>query len=128
MKKSINNVVYGVLGQVITIAIGLILPRLRIVSFGSEINGMLSSVQQIYSYLALLEAGVGTATLQALYGPIAKNEKSTVNEILAATHKFYKKTGSIIFSVGLTRSPPRYGNWSPLLTARRKALKRRGRR
>lgn len=95
MKKSINNVVYGVLGQVITIAIGLILPRLRIVSFGSEINGMLSSVQQIYSYLALLEAGVGTATLQALYGPIAKNEKSTVNEILAATHKFYKKTGYI---------------------------------
>lgn len=95
MKKSINNIVYGVLGQIITIGIGLLLPRLRIVSFGSEINGMLSSVQQIYSYLALLEAGVGTATLQALYGPIAKNNRESVNEILAATNKFYKKTGCI---------------------------------
>lgn len=95
MKKSVNNIVYGVIGQIITIVIGLLLPRLRIVNFGSEVNGMLSSVQQIYSYLALLEAGVGTATLQALYGPIAKNNKDSINEILAATNKFYKRTGYI---------------------------------
>jgi hypothetical protein len=95
MKKSINNIVYGITGQLITILIGLLLPRLRIVSFGSEINGMLSSIQQIYSYLALLEAGVGTATLQALYGPVAKDNKKSINEILAATNKFYKKTGCI---------------------------------
>lgn len=95
MSRSIKNIVYGVLGQVITIVIGLLLPRLRIVSYGSEVNGLLSSVQQIFVYLALLEAGIGTATLQSLYGPIATGDKGSVNEILAATHRYYKRTGYI---------------------------------
>lgn len=95
MKRSIKNILYGVLGQIITIAIGLLLPRLRITSYGSEVNGLLSSVQQVLTYLALLEAGVGTATLQALYGPVANNDKKSVNEILAATRRYYIKTGYI---------------------------------
>jgi len=97
MKKSIYNIFFGVLGQVVVLVIGLCLPRLRIVSFGSEVNGMLSSVHQVYTYLALLEAGIGSATLQALYGPVAKNHKDEINSILAATNKYYKKTGTIYF-------------------------------
>lgn len=97
MKKSIYNIFFGVLGQVVVLIIGLCLPRLRIVSFGSEVNGMLSSVQQVYTYLALLEAGIGSATLQALYGPVAKDNKDEINSILAATNKYYKKTGTIYF-------------------------------
>lgn len=93
MKKSIYNILFGVLGQIVTIAIGLCLPRLRIVSFGSEVNGMLSSIQQVFTYMALLEAGVGSASLQALYGPIAKDDKASINRILVATHTYYKKTG-----------------------------------
>ena len=95
MNKSFKNIFYSVGGQIITIVIGLLLPRLRIVSFGSEVNGMLSSVQQVYTYLALLEAGVGTATLQALYGPVAKENKTQINQILSATNHYYKKTGYI---------------------------------
>lgn len=100
MNRSFKNIFYSVGGQIITIVIGLLLPRLRIVSFGSEVNGMLSSVQQVYTYLALLEAGVGTATLQALYGPVAKDNKKQINQILSATNHYYKKTGYVyLFSV-----------------------------
>lgn len=95
MKKSFKNIFYGIMGQVLTIGIGLLLPRFRIVSFGSEINGMLASVQQIFVYLGLLEAGVGSATLQALYGPIARDDKREINSILAATDHYYKKTGIV---------------------------------
>ena len=95
MNKSIKNIVFGVLGQVITILIGLILPRLRIVSFGSEVNGLLTSVQQIYVYLALLEAGVGATSLQALYKPVATDDKDSINSVISATHSYYKRTGII---------------------------------
>ncbi len=95
MKKSVKNIFWGVFGQVITMIIGLILPRLRVVSFGSEVNGLLSSVQQIYVYFALLEAGVGATSLQSLYGPVAKDDKDSINGILAATHNYYRKTGII---------------------------------
>ena len=58
-KNSINNLKWGILGNIITSAVAIIIPRLFIVNYGSEVNGLLSSIRQIYVYLALLEAGVG---------------------------------------------------------------------
>lgn len=92
-KRGIKNVIFGLLYQAVVLAFGLITPRLLIVSYGSEMNGLLSSINQIYTYLALLEAGIGTATLQALYRTIAKNDKDATNGVMAATHYFYKRTG-----------------------------------
>lgn len=105
-KRSLYNILYSAFGQIVTIAFGVILPKLFIVSFGSEVNGLLSSVTQVFVYVNLLEAGVGTATLQALYGPVARKEKQDINQILAATHHYYKKAGMwyfiavVVLSVG----------------------------
>lgn len=92
-KKSFKNFMYGILGFVITTLLGIIIPRLFLLSYGSEVNGLINSVKQIFAYFALLEAGVGGATLQALYGPMARQDKREVSSILSATHSFYKKTG-----------------------------------
>ncbi len=99
-KKSLLNILFGILGQIITIAVGLLLPRLFITSYGSETNGFLSSVNDIVIYLALLEAGVGTATIQALYGPIGRGDRNKINGIMAATDKFYKRT-AILYAAGV---------------------------
>lgn len=93
MKKSFKNIFFGILGQAITIAIGIVLPRMFIISYGSEINGMLTSVNNIFTYIALLEAGIGTATIQALYGPLARKEKDNISEIISATNIFYRRVG-----------------------------------
>ncbi len=95
LKKTAYNIFFGIFGQIVTLAIGLVLPRLRIASFGSEVNGLLSSASQIYTYLALLEAGVGSATVQALYKPVATENKDDINAILSATNSYYKKTGMV---------------------------------
>lgn len=99
-KLGFKNLIFSALGQVITIAIGLILPRLYITSFGSEINGLLNSVNQYVIYLSLFEAGVGVVTLQALYKPVVERDKNSINSILAATHYYYKKT-SLFYLLGL---------------------------
>ncbi|MBO5321627.1 MAG: sugar isomerase [Clostridia bacterium] len=91
--KGIKNVVFGLFNQFITIAFGLVLPRMFIMSYGSEVNGLISSINQLFVYVALLEAGIGTASLQALYKTIAENDKDATNGILSATHYFYKQTG-----------------------------------
>ncbi len=91
--NSIKNFIYGVLSQVILIAFGLVVPRLTIVSYGSEVNGLLSSVAKIFTYMTLLEAGVGAATSQALYAPVAQDDKKSMSSILAATSRYYKRTG-----------------------------------
>lgn len=92
-KKSIYNIAAGLVSQLVIAVMGIILPRLFITSYGSEVNGFLSSISQIFSYVALLEAGVGTATLQALYKPVALHDEASINGILAATSKFYRRTG-----------------------------------
>lgn len=92
-KKSAKILVFGLISQVVTLSLGIIIPRLLIISYGSEINGLLSSIKQIFVYIALLEAGIGTAALQALYEPVANNNREKVSEIMSATAHYYRRTG-----------------------------------
>lgn len=97
-KRSFYNIVFGLISQIVIIAFGIIVPRLFIVKLGSEANGFMSSIIQIFAYMSLLEAGVGGATIQALYKPLATEDKDTMNGILAATSKYYRKTGKYYLS------------------------------
>lgn len=92
-KRSLKIFIYGVISQVVTLVLGIVIPKLLIVGYGSEVNGLLSSVRQIFVYVALLEAGIGTAALQALYEPVAKEDRKRTSEIMAATDRYYRRTG-----------------------------------
>lgn len=94
-KRGINNIIYGILSQVVSMGLSIIIPRLILVNLGSEANGLLHSISTVFTYLTLLEAGVGKATTQALYKPLAEDDRNGVNAIMSATNKFYKKTGWI---------------------------------
>ena len=98
-KRGFYNIFFGMLGQLVSIALGITIPRLVLVNLGSESNGLLSSVNQALVYLNLLEAGVGTATLQALYGPVAESNIQNINHIMSATNKYYQKIGIWYFIV-----------------------------
>ncbi|MBO5569967.1 MAG: sugar isomerase, partial [Clostridia bacterium] len=92
-KKIKYNLILGIASEVLTIILGIIVPRLVLTNYGSEVNGLLGSVSQIYAYVALLEAGVGTATVQALYRTVSKNNRDETNAVLAATNRYYHRTG-----------------------------------
>lgn len=94
-KRGINNIIYGVLSQAVSMGLSLIIPRLVLVNLGSEANGLLHSISTVFTYLTLLEAGVGKATTQALYKPLSSNDKDGINAIMSATNRFYKKTGFV---------------------------------
>lgn len=96
-RRSFLNIGVGIGSQILSIALGIIIPRLFLTNFGSEMNGFLNSIGQIFAYFALLEAGVGAATLQALYGPLANNSKKDISGIMSATDHYYKKTGRLYF-------------------------------
>lgn len=96
-KKTVKNILTAFGSQFLTLAIAFLLPRLYIVSYGSEANGLLSSISQLFGYFALLEAGVGTATQQALYKYVSNQATDHINQILAATNYYYKRTGLYYF-------------------------------
>ena len=92
-RNSIRNLKWGLIGNIVTTMIAILIPRLFIVNYGSEVNGLMSSIKQIYVYLALLEAGVGDASVIALYGTVGRKDRQATNEVLAATHYYYRKIG-----------------------------------
>lgn len=87
------NLIVGMGSQLVTILLGIVIPRLTLVNYGSEVNGLLNSITQIYSYIGLLEAGIGTATVQALYRTVGSENRSQTNAILSATNRYYNRTG-----------------------------------
>ena len=93
-----KNVLSGIVYQVVLITLSFLVPRLYLENFGSEVNGVLSTIKQIFVYMTLLEAGIGLATTQALYKPVAENDQNRVSSIISATHIFYRKVG-IIYGV-----------------------------
>jgi len=96
-RRGFYNITLGFVSQVVTIAFGILIPRLFIMKLGSEANGFMASITQIFIYMSILEAGVGTAAIQALYKPIGLDDKHSMNGILSATSKYYKKTGEYYF-------------------------------
>lgn len=105
-KKSIKNLCFLAMSQIVTIAVAIYLPRLYMVEYGSEVNGLLNSLSQFLVYMGLFEAGIGATTLQALYGPVGNENWEATSSILAATNYYYKRTSKmylaalIILSVG----------------------------
>lgn len=94
-KKGLFNVFYGLLSQIITICLGLVIPRLVLLSFGSETNGLLNSIAQIFLYFGIFESGVGAVALHALYVPVEKKDRGSISGIISAVHEFYSKIGII---------------------------------
>lgn len=93
----IRNSISAALLQLANIIVGFILPRVMLDAYGSEINGLVSSVQQFVGYFSLVEAGLAGAAVYALYKPLADDNIEEINGIVSAARKFYIQAG-IIFT------------------------------
>ena len=96
-----RNLLSSLVYQVVLISLSFLLPRLYLENFGSEVNGVLSTIKQIFVYMFLLEAGVGLATTQALYKKIGGNNFDSASAVLSATNIYYKRTGIIYLAIVL---------------------------
>ena len=67
--KFFYNATTSLIYQLITLISGVIIPRLMLETYGSEVNGLVSSISQFISYFALVEAGLAAASVFALYKP-----------------------------------------------------------
>ncbi len=96
-----NNLISSLVYQVVLISLSFLLPRLYLENFGSEVNGVLQAIKQIFTYMWILEAGVGLATTQALYKRIGEKDYKNASSVLAATNAYYIKTGIIYLLIVL---------------------------
>lgn len=91
-----NMVSYAVL-QIVNMLVGLFLPRLYLSVYGSEINGIISTVNSFTTYFAYLEAGLGLTLIHSLFKPLADEDVETTNGILSFSKRQYQKISYIYF-------------------------------
>ncbi len=99
MKIKVNsmfrNMGASLICRVIALISGLVVQRYILISFGSTYNGLTSLISQIMSYLVLLEAGLGSASIQAFYAPLNDGDWKRTSGIMNATSSSYLKIGLI---------------------------------
>ena len=92
MKNKIKiNIFSNLILQITTILSGFILPKIILTFFGSEVNGLISSVTQFLSYISLLEGGVSGVMMASLYKPLYEENMQKVSSIYKTMQRFYRK-------------------------------------
>ena len=99
-QKFALNSLTSMISQIVVMAAGMITPRLMIATYGSEMNGLVSSLNQFISYITLVEAGIGGAAIYSLYKPLAEEDHARISSIVVAAKKSYRQAG-YIFSAGI---------------------------
>lgn len=97
-KRYLKNTMSAIVLQIITIISGLIIPIIVLQAYGSTLNGLMNSIKQFIGYLTLVEAGISTVSIAALYKPISTDNKLEVDGIVSASRVFYNKVG-VMFSL-----------------------------
>lgn len=95
-----RNISWHLIYQLVIVVLGFIIPKLIIEIYGSEANGLSSTISQTVSLVALLQAGISTAATYSLYKPITNANKEDISSILAAVKRTFRRVGCIVFVLG----------------------------
>ncbi len=96
-KKFIYNSSTAALLSITTLLIGLILPRLYLTTYGSEVNGLIATILEFVTYFRYAEAGLGTALTYALFKPLAMHDEHEINNIVSVAKRSYIKVSGLYF-------------------------------
>lgn len=90
------NIMSSVGQQITSVICGFILPRVILTSFGSEVNGLVSSISQFLSFIVFLELGVGAVVQSSLYKPLSEKDDIAVSSIIVSANKFFRNIAHVL--------------------------------
>ena len=98
IKKAFRNLIFNILQQFVNILVNFLMPPIIVSSYGSTINGLVSTIRQIMQYIQLTGAGIAQASTFAMYKPLAEKNEKELSGIYNATRNMFSKAGNI-FSI-----------------------------
>lgn len=96
VKKLKLNMITSIIYQIASIVSAFILPRYFLQYYGSEVNGLLSSITQFLAVISLCECGVGAVVQATLYKPIADNDEREISKIYRSSTNFFNKIAILL--------------------------------
>ena len=90
-KKLVMNTSASLIKQLVSVVCGFILPRFFLVQYGSNVNGLVSSITQFLSLISIFDAGMGVVIEASLYKPLAEHDEKGVSRVLTSGQRFYRR-------------------------------------
>jgi len=94
-KNAFKNLVISLSYELIVFVLGLIVPRLIILSYGDAVNGLTQTVTRLLTLINLIQAGAVGATIYQMYKPVADNDIEAQSAIIYSSNRYFKKLGII---------------------------------
>lgn len=94
-KQALLNIIATMFELVIVTITGFVVPNYIIRTYGSSVNGLVTSITQFLGYISLIESGIGSIGRASLYKPLAEKNQSQLNSNIKALENFYRKIAYI---------------------------------
>lgn len=100
-KKLFANLGMSMISQSVILVLGFVIPRIIMQSYGSDTNGLTSTITQIFTYMALLEAGISQATRNKLFKPIKEDNKEEISYWMSVSRRYFRRISAVYFAIVL---------------------------
>lgn len=90
------NTFFSFINQLIVLICTFILPRQILLYYGSDVNGLVSSISQFLGFIALMDMGVGAVVQSSLYKPLVENDSEQISKIIKSAQRFFNKLGTLL--------------------------------
>ena len=85
-----KNTPWSLTLQFTTIICGFVLPRFILGAYGSETNGLISSITNFLGFISFCELGVGAVVPANLYRPLAEKDNDKISAVVVSAQRFYR--------------------------------------
>ena len=105
IENSLRNVSVGLISQIITIVLGLVVRTFFIRCLTAEYLGVNGLYTNILTMLSLAEMGIGTAIVFNMYKPLAENDHLQIAKLMNLYRQAYTVIGITVAIIGLCLTP-----------------------
>lgn len=103
-KNGLKNIIYSTGYYLLVSVLGLLIRKLTLSRFGTELLGYFGVIDNIFSWLNLAELGVGSVIIYSLYKALAENDLNQTRLIMSVFRVVYKIIGTVLLVSSLILS------------------------
>jgi O-antigen/teichoic acid export membrane protein len=103
--NSMQNILFGMSGQLISSILGFIVRSVFIYTLGVEYLGIEGLFSSILMMLSLANLGFDNAMIYSLYKPLAEKDQYKIQALINLYRKAYKIVGTVVLVLGLSILP-----------------------
>ena len=102
--KTTRNIFWQFLVLMLTAVANMIIPRYIILAYGSEVNGLSSSITHVLTIVNLIQAGLGSSVTYLLYKPLEENDRIALASIITSAKRIYRFISIAVLALGTIAS------------------------